>query len=233
MCDEVHSNPHLQKLVTFTDKIPSKFKVETLLLFDFKSLMINLICNLKEEPLMLSVQISYPNQINIEEILIKAGFKKTSQTYILETSSQKELARGNHEENMNNLTITFPKNLALEEYKQIHKAISSIANQSVCTVDDSNSQLGYLQNGEVAYILTNWSQWIYFLERARHRSMEGQKVRVLNENGFEIGNGILTEYTITDSLEDGFQIEKCTLITTFGESSFLGPNIKIEPTGEW
>jgi len=182
---------------------------------------------------MLSVHISYPDHSNIDAILIKSGFKKTSSTYILETLTQKELAKANLEENSYNFTITFPNNLSLDEYGQIHKAISFIANHSAITVDDSNSQLGYLQNGEVACILTNWSDWVHFLEKARHKSMEGQKVKVLNENGFELGNGILTEYTIVDSLDSGFQIEKCTLITTLGERSFLGPKIKIEPTGEW
>lgn len=181
---------------------------------------------------MLTVHISYSDKSKLEESLLKSGFKKTANSFILETTSQKELARTQGDEN-NTLTITFPKSLSLDEYRQIHEAISFVAEHGDVSVDDQGSQLGYLQNGEEAYILTNWNEWVLFLEKARHKSMEGQKVRVLTDNGFELGNGILSEYTLNDSLEKGFEIEKCILITTIGERTFRGPNIKLEPTGEW
>ncbi|MEW9671984.1 hypothetical protein [Ammoniphilus sp. 3BR4] len=129
------------------------------------------------------------------------------------------------------LTFAFPGNLGMEEYIVIHQALKNIVKAANASVDDSNSLLGYLPSGEGAHILTRFEAWISFLLEAKHKSMKGQKVRVIEESGRVIGEGLLMEL---ETEEDSFfSVKKCTLVTTFGEQSFSGKNLKIEPTGEW
>ncbi|MYL34694.1 hypothetical protein GLW08_03105 [Pontibacillus yanchengensis] len=131
----------------------------------------------------------------------------------------------------NSLLIQFRGDLTLEQYRAIHHLIKSIQERTVGDLDESECLLGYLGNGEGAYIVTNWEEWSTFLLRASLRTLEGQKVRVLDK-GQEIGSGMLAEYDIIQS-DGGGCIPSCKLITLFGERTFKGEALQIIPTNEW
>lgn len=58
------------------------------------------------------------------------------------------------------LTIEYSSELLLEEYIIIHDVISLLIEGTDVKVDDTKSFLGYLSDGEPAYIKTNWDLWI-------------------------------------------------------------------------
>ena len=147
--------------------------------------------------------------------------------------NKSELAAATINHIKNTATFTYGGNLSFKEYEQIHNLITSINQEVKGVVDDSNSLLGYLENGEPAYIIKNWNSWTIFLNRAKYVSMEGQKVRVLNEHGIELATGLLVCYEVDPSTETQFTISSCSLVTTFGERTFSGSQLSIEPTGEW
>ncbi|MEK3993128.1 hypothetical protein [Robertmurraya sp. FSL R5-0851] len=60
----------------------------------------------------------------------------------------------------NEIVIEYSSELQLEEYTILHDVITHIHIITKGTVDDSKSFLGYLSNGEPAYIMTNWESWI-------------------------------------------------------------------------
>jgi len=60
--------------------------------------------------------------------------------------------------------LEYSSELLLEEYIIIHDIISRLREGNDVTVDDSKSFLGYLSNGEPAYMITNWEPWIQYLQ---------------------------------------------------------------------
>jgi uncharacterized protein (UPF0297 family) len=68
----------------------------------------------------------------------------------------------------NKMTISYSSELLLEEYMIIHDVISNLKNKHTEVIDDSNSFLGYLPNGEPAYIMKNWDSWLSYI----HQSMK-------------------------------------------------------------
>ena len=62
--------------------------------------------------------------------------------------------------NGNELTLEYSSELLLADYMLIHKIILQIQAGNPAEIDDSNSFLGYLANGEPAYIIRNWGPWL-------------------------------------------------------------------------
>lgn len=178
---------------------------------------------------MLTATIQFKPAYHIERTLLENGFKHSKESYVLETKERKELARA--EIRSEEVLFTFPGNLGMREYEAVHEALKSVLEASGGSIDDSNSLLGYLPNGEGAYIIHQFRAWTTFLLTAKHHSMKGQKVQVLDEAGRMMGEGLLMDYELEDS--DSFSVRKCTLVTTFGEQSYTGKHLKIEPTGNW
>lgn len=121
--------------------------------------------------------------------------------------------------------------LNLEEFEFLRGIILDISHGKVEAIDEHACQLGYLENGEKAYLINNWYEWKAFLMKAKLRTLEGQNVQVLNEDGMELGSGLLAEYKI--GTEVPFRITACTLITLFGERTFEGANLSIVPTNQF
>jgi hypothetical protein len=97
-------------------------------------------------------------------------------------------------------------------------------------IDERGCQLGYLENGEKAYLIKNWEEWKAFLMKAKLRTLEGQNVQALNSAGEELGSGLLAEY---ETSSNPFRINSCTLITLFGERKYAGENMRIVPTNQF
>ncbi len=120
--------------------------------------------------------------------------------------------------------------LDLEEFQFLHDIIMELSSVYEAAIDESGCQLGYLENGEKAFLIKNWEEWKAFLMKAKLRTLEGQNVQALNPEGEELGSGLLAEYEVLDS---PFRITSCTLITLFGERKFERENIKIVPTNQF
>lgn len=162
---------------------------------------------------------------NLDSLLAKLQFKKREDHYILNTIENKRLVDLVINEDEYSLTLTFANNLAFKDYERIHHLIDQLANDLNGVVDDKESLLGYLQNGEGAHIHTNWDQWAAFLTQARYKTLEGQMVKVLKEDGQELGSGLLVEYTFNSR----HHLEECKLVTMFGEKTFKGEKLEIIP----
>lgn len=159
-------------------------------------------------------------------------FNKADQTFSYRTENFKELATAIYEKSTTTLAIQYGEALSFKEYELLHHLILSINASINGEIDDSKSLLGYLENGEPAYIITNWDSWTTFLNKAKHVSMEGQKVKVYNEVGLEVGSGLLVGYDSDRTNQKQFIITSCTLVTLFGERTYTGKQLTIEPTGE-
>lgn len=120
--------------------------------------------------------------------------------------------------------------LDLDEFQFLRNLILELAFGNEDAIDERGCQLGYLENGEKAYLIKNWEEWKAFLMKAKLRTLEGQNVQALNESGDELGSGLLAEYEISTN---PFRIKSCTLITLFGERKFEGESIRIVPTNQF
>lgn len=120
--------------------------------------------------------------------------------------------------------------LDLDAFQFLRNIILELSYGNEAAIDERECQLGYLENGEKAYLIKNWEEWKTFLMKAKLRTLEGQNVQVLNEAGEELGSGLLAEYEIATT---PFRITSCTLITLFGERKFAGENISIVPTNQF
>ncbi|RSD23264.1 hypothetical protein [Mesobacillus subterraneus] len=120
--------------------------------------------------------------------------------------------------------------LDLEEFQFLRDMIMELSYGNEAAIDERGCQLGYLENGEKAFLIKNWEEWKAFLIKAKLRTLEGQNVQALNPVGEELGSGLLAEYKIK---EHPFSITSCTLITLFGERTFEADNIKIVPTNQF
>ncbi|RSK28347.1 hypothetical protein EJF36_16570 [Bacillus sp. HMF5848] len=127
-------------------------------------------------------------------------------------------------------TIGFPGDLPMNRFKKVHDKLINLADHLEAEIDDSQSLLGYLANGDGAYIVTNWTEWIIFLQEAKLRTLEGKKVRVLDEKETELGNGL---YVSSETESTTGNITSCTIITMFGEKTYTSNTLIIEPTNEW
>ncbi|NWQ44425.1 hypothetical protein MLOOGBEN_27430 [Bacillus sp. EB106-08-02-XG196] len=64
----------------------------------------------------------------------------------------------------NGVKLEYSSELLLEEYIIIHDLISRLREGNDVVVDDSKSFLGYLSDGEPAYMIKNWEPWIEYLQ---------------------------------------------------------------------
>jgi hypothetical protein len=64
----------------------------------------------------------------------------------------------------NEVKLEYSSELLLEEYIIIHDIISRLREGNDVVVDDSKSFLGYLSDGEPAYMIKNWEPWIEYLQ---------------------------------------------------------------------
>ncbi len=129
-----------------------------------------------------------------------------------------------------NIEFSIHPQLEMSQYEVLREVILENLAANEGELDESGCQLGYLANGEPAYLIKNWEPWKEFLMKAKLRTLEGQNVMLKNESGEELGNGLLAEYT-TES--EPFRITSCTIITTFGEQKFEGAALIVEPTNQF
>lgn len=112
---------------------------------------------------MLSTTITYEENVN-SSIITSPFIRKVSTTHyqIHLTSTDKVIGDINVSQNV--VTIQYSSELLLEEFIIIHDVISHLKNESM--IDDSNSFLGYLPNGDSAYIIRNWKPWLDYIQKS-------------------------------------------------------------------
>jgi len=120
--------------------------------------------------------------------------------------------------------------LEMHQYEVLRNVILETMAGNDAVLDETGCQLGYLENGEAAYLIKNWEPWKAFLTKAKLRTLEGQNVILKNEGGQELGNGLLAEYKFES---EPFRLISCTIITIFGERKFEGETLTIEPTNQF
>jgi hypothetical protein len=179
---------------------------------------------------LLQVTFSYQAEQPIFETLRCLQFYYDQGSYVLQAVDF--TATITHDPINKTLILLFSKELSFDQYKQLHKIVASIVENIDADVDDQLALMGYLENGKEAYIFHAWSEWMLYLEGAKHVSMETQKVQVY-ENQLLLAEGILLNSVSDATAKDEFRILQCTVITKNGEKIISGKHIKIMPTGEF
>ncbi|MEH7305984.1 hypothetical protein [Neobacillus drentensis] len=77
--------------------------------------------------------------------------------------------------NDNELTLQYSSELLLADYMLIHKLIMQIQDGNPAVINDSNSFLGYLANGEPAYIIKNWGPWLEYLNSSKKNCQDASR----------------------------------------------------------
>lgn len=155
--------------------------------------------------------------------------------HIRKTGSKYSVYRGNKslatiQGSESALEFQIDPHLGLDEFQFLRDIILDLCYGNEAAIDERDCQLGYLESGEKAYLIKNWEEWKAFLMKAKLKTLEGQNVQVLDEEGEELGSGLLAEYEIESP---PFSITSCTLITLFGERKFAGKNLSVVPTNQF
>ncbi|WP_102345078.1 hypothetical protein [Bacillus sp. Marseille-P3661] len=169
---------------------------------------------------MLSTDITTFKPLDQIDLSSKNIHKSDKKYSILDDKTQKTIGSITMDHEDSKIKFEYGGNLTMDQYEIIHNSILYVNELVEGKIDDSNSLLGYLENGEGAYVVTNWNEWYTFLHKAKFKTMEGQKVKVLDEDGVEIGTGLLMDYKLASDSSDSFIVTECTLITTDGEETF-------------
>src|SRR5262245_38104271 len=128
---------------------------------------------------MLTVELhAISPDISIEHNLHMKGFRIQDGTYFYTINNIK--LEGVIDSNKRSLKINFSPQLNLKQYTIVNHIIKNLILALNAEYNDSQSLLGYLTNGDGAYIITNWDYWVTFLQKAKLRSLEGKKVRVFD-----------------------------------------------------
>lgn len=179
---------------------------------------------------MLNMQLFSINEKNMDEAFKKAGFTKAREGWFLDEKLSKKRESVLAERTDAGIRLTFAGDLSFEDYELIHHAAVLLAEGLEAEVDDSRALMGYLENGEAARLFHEWKKWKAYLLKAKHGSMEGQKVEVVKEDGS--WKGILLEYT-DKTVDDEHIVTECVLLGTDGEIRVQGKKLEVIPTGEF
>ncbi|WP_209125235.1 hypothetical protein [Alkalihalobacillus sp. BA299] len=127
--------------------------------------------------------------------------------------------------------LSFPAESNLIELDRIHQLIEQLLDHCEGpSINDSSAFIGYLPDGGKAYIYDRYKEWREFILKAKHRSMEGQKVEVFS--GIEkLADGILIDYELEN--DKPFLLKNVTLLTRFGEKVLTASDLSITATGEF
>ncbi|MGJ9382651.1 hypothetical protein [Salipaludibacillus sp. CF4.18] len=181
---------------------------------------------------MLKVKLYYKENRNSEGAFQKAGFSKAREGYFLDKalSKKRESVLAEHKADSSFYQLIFSGDLTFEDYQIIHDAVKILATELEAEIDDDQAFMGYLENGEKACLYYHWKKWKAYLLKAKHRSMEGQKIEVTK--GTDKWQGILLGYT-DKTVNDEFFVTECTILGTSGEIRVQGEDLHLTPTGDF
>src|SRR5690606_29325682 len=103
-----------------------------------------------------------------------------------------------------------------------------IENCENCHINDSRAFIGYLSNGNSAYIYHNFNEWkTQASTKNNNYCLAGTKVTIFDDD-HRLGSSILINYKKIQN-ED---MVRATLLTPYGEKQFSSKKLTITPTGE-
>ncbi|WP_096199002.1 hypothetical protein [Bacillus sp. FJAT-45350] len=179
---------------------------------------------------MLKVNITYISAEEAITYLESIATKVENDTYIIPLHPKGDFTVTNYKKEQM-FTIIFSNELEFEQLEQINLVIQQIgAHCKNGLIDDSKAFVGYLDDGESAYIIKRFGEWRRFILEAKHKSMEGQKVAVY-DNQNELGTGLLLGYSLKEGID--FNVHKVTLLTASGEQTYDGTHLTVKTTGEY
>jgi uncharacterized protein (UPF0297 family) len=119
--------------------------------------------NIKEAFNMLSTTLIFRQNVNILPLNLPFLKRKNEKHFQVHLESADKVIADIllHD---NTLTFNYSSELLLEEFVIIHEMISRLQKEHTVQVNDQNSFLGYLSNGEPAYIVTNWDNWMEYIQ---------------------------------------------------------------------
>jgi hypothetical protein len=112
---------------------------------------------------LLTTTITYEENVH-SQIMTSPFIRKINATHYEIHLSSTDKVIGNINVSQNVITIQYSSELLLEEFIIIHDVISHLKKDSI--IDDSKSFLGYLPNGESAYIIRNWKPWLDYIQQS-------------------------------------------------------------------
>ncbi|MFA9555838.1 hypothetical protein ACERII_00825 [Evansella sp. AB-rgal1] len=175
---------------------------------------------------MLKTKITYHENRLIPEFLKKLGFSTLNSEYKFPLSIRQGHSLVLQEnQSLNEVVLSFPNYVSMEECSQIHNLIHEIVVHVNGKVDDTAALLGYDEYGQKVYIYHGFKQWKEYIEEAKFHSLEGQNVEVYHGDEL-LGRGLLLSYKKERVDEENTYIT-CTVISTTGEQYFMGENLRI------
>lgn len=112
---------------------------------------------------MLSTTLIFQQNVTLDKLNLPFIKQKNKTHYqIFLDSTNKEIAE--IEINDHVFTFNYSSDLLLEEYVIIHDIIARLQREYSVIVNDRNSFLGYLSTGEPAFIVTNWDNWMEYIQ---------------------------------------------------------------------
>ncbi|MGX6444704.1 hypothetical protein ACWM35_15960 [Neobacillus sp. K501] len=112
---------------------------------------------------MLSTTLTFQQNVNLAKLNLPF-IKKVNERHfqIFLDSAEKVIADIKLDDNI--FTFSYSSELLLEEYVIIHDIIARLQKDNSVNIDDQKSFLGYLSNGEPAFIVTNWDNWMEYIQ---------------------------------------------------------------------
>ncbi|WP_416151274.1 hypothetical protein ACM26V_09990 [Salipaludibacillus sp. HK11] len=181
---------------------------------------------------MLKVRLNYKKEDGIFPILSNYGFKLNEDHYIKKLNADSFIVKVTHSNDTKTIEITCKDEVSFDGCKELHHTITQVAEKLSANIDDQEAMLGYNAQGLPAYLINGFQSWCEFLEQAGHRSLEGHKVECFDGNVL-LGRGLFLKSDIaTKDALDKPKIPSCTIITSEGEETFLGDQLKINPIAD-
>jgi hypothetical protein len=112
---------------------------------------------------LLSTTITYEETVNTS-VMTSPFIRRINATHYEIHLSSSDKVIGNIYISHNVVSIHYSSELLLEEFIIIHDVISHLKKDSM--IDDSKSFLGYLPNGDSAYIIRNWKPWLDYIQQS-------------------------------------------------------------------
>lgn len=181
---------------------------------------------------MLKIRMHYAKEDGIFPILSNYGFKLKDNYYIKELKADSFIVKAIHFNDTKIIELSCNDEISFDGCKELHETIIQVAEKLSATIDDQEAMLGYDAQGKQAYLINGFQSWSEFLHQAGHRSLEGHKVECFDGDVL-LGRGIFLRSDIaTKDAEDNPKIPSCTIISSEGEETFLGDQLKIIPVSD-
>ncbi|MCE7794890.1 hypothetical protein K8O68_21100 [Salipaludibacillus sp. CUR1] len=178
---------------------------------------------------MLVVRLNYKTESGVFPVLSKYGFQFKGNAYEKNLKSAAFSVVMTHKNDEKVLEAVCEDEISFDGCKELYALIAHLSEHLQAEVDDKEAMLGYDSEGRPAYLYHGFTAWREFINKAKHRSMEGFTVEVFDGKKL-LGRGILIQSDVSSRTKQGQkQTPFCTIISSEGEETFLGDHLNIIP----